>query len=159
MRHLITAGIAAAALTAGVTAPGADTVTYFGKLGDLYLYQASQDDGAWNVGDVVSLTGMDKLTSTLSPPGFGVAFNPYQAIWTCNQATNGDITFGVLSIEAAGSISWSIAANGGSSGSVTGPEYVPEPVTAILFSVGLLTLGLSARRRRAAGQSRIRGRV
>jgi len=159
VRHLITAAIAAAALTAGVTAAGADTVTYFGKLDNWYLYEASQDDGAWSVGDIVSLTDMDKVNTVMVPPGFSVAYSPYEATWTCAQATGGTVTFGVESVEAGGSISWSIAADGGSSGSVTGPQYVPEPVTAILFSVGLLTLGVSARRRRAPGQSRIRGRV
>jgi hypothetical protein len=119
----------------------ADTLSYLGQGGGTYWYLASAtDDFTWNTGDVVSLTGMDNLTAANAPFGFSVAYTPWAATWTCTEDFAGVAVFTVDSAAIAGQVSYSIVSGSGSSGSIEGPEYTPEPTTVMMFSAGLFAL-------------------
>jgi len=138
-------------LVANVAA--ADSVTFFFHSESVYLYKGSQSDGDWNVGDTITLTGLDHVFRAQPISGFSVEFSQYAATWTCTQATTTDpLWFTVESTEGEGSVTWGIDAESTSSGGVTGPAYVPEPATTALFSAGLLALGIGVVRRRKSSR-------
>jgi len=154
MRRRLVCVFAVVLLLGAAATAGADSVTFITKAGTLYLYEASQDNGGWSVGDTISLTGMDKVFQIETPGHFTGTSNALSATWTCTEAMTGDPWFGVYSNESAGTISWGIAAESTSAGSVTGPGYVPEPLTAVIFSAGLVALGAMLVRRRAERRAR-----
>jgi hypothetical protein len=150
MRRLLIVGIAATVLAASMGVAGADTVTYFAESFDWFLYRGDATDGTFEAGDTITISGMDLVSNVLTPSGFSVVFGPYAATWTALQDVGGVQFFGVLSTEVAGTVPWTVTSGDSGSGTVTGPQYVPEPATLALFSVGLLALGVRARRRRAS---------
>ena len=148
MRRLLTVAIAAAVLAGCMAVASADTVTFFAKSDDWYLYRADATNSTFEAGDTITLSGMDKVTNALTPSGFSVVFDRFTATWTALQDVTGVQFFGVLSTEVSGTIPWDVSSIDSGSGTVTGPEYVPEPASVVLFSAGLMALGLRARRRR-----------
>ncbi len=152
MRRLLTVAIAATVFAVSLGVAGADTVTFFAQSDDWYLYRGDSTDGTFETGDTITVSGMDLVTNVLTPSGFSVVFGPYAATWTALQDVSGVQFFGVLSTETAGSVPWTVTSDDSGSGTVTGPQFVPEPATIALFSMGLLTLGVGARRRRASAE-------
>jgi hypothetical protein len=148
MRQTLTVTIAVVLVAASVGTAAADSLNYILHVGELYIYQGVADDGGWDVGDTLALTGMDYVYDTSGPNTWSWVSDKYSATWTCIQATSGLQYFMVASTEGEGWISWAIDSSHDGSGTVRGPEYVPEPATTALFSVGLMGLGAGVWRRK-----------
>jgi hypothetical protein len=122
----------------------ADSMLYLGQVGTNYKYKAEASDANWDPGDVIALTNLDGVTSASEPVGFVVLYSAYGVTWTCVQAVGGPKTLTVQSAVAPGQVAWTIISNDSGSGPITGPEYIPEPATTVLFGGGLIVLAAVA---------------
>ncbi|MFQ5809736.1 MAG: PEP-CTERM sorting domain-containing protein [Armatimonadota bacterium] len=145
--------LAVLAAACGAAPALADSLTFKNQSAGRYHYGATATNNRWDPGDVIALTGLEQVTDANAPPGFSVAFSPYEVTWTCLQQTAGQLSLRIDSVAAAGDVSWDIQSPDPGSGTVTGPAYVPEPETIALFGGGLILLvGLAWRRKRLASR-------
>jgi hypothetical protein len=128
-----------------------DTLTFIGRNGD-YRYRATSSDNGWDVGDTITLTGLEQVTDARAPGGFTVVFTPYTVTWTCIEARGGKPMLRVESIAGLGDAFYTIQSGDPGAGIIAGPAYVPEPMTLVLFSAGLLLLMAAWRRRSPSAQ-------
>jgi hypothetical protein len=149
-RSTIAASLLAVCLLAGGAAPlVCDSLSFVSHGNSRYQYKAEASDNRWDPGDIIVLSGLEQVTGAEGPKGFTVELSPYTVTWTCIELTHGKPHFDVYSVAAEGDSPYIIASSDPGSGSVTGPAYVPEPMTIALFGGGLLTLAAALRRRRS----------
>ncbi|MFQ5809634.1 MAG: PEP-CTERM sorting domain-containing protein [Armatimonadota bacterium] len=136
-------------LADGVPPAFCDSLAFIGRTNGRYRYRAFSSDNGWDIGDSITLTGMEQITGASAPGSFVVSeVTPYTVTWTCISDRGGRPILNVFSIAGEGDIAYSIASGNPGSGTVTGPAYVPEPAAIALFSGGLIVLGGCVWRRR-----------
>ena len=128
-----------------------DTLTFVGR-NSHYRYRATSTSNGWAVGDTITLSGLEQVTGANAPGGFTVVFTPYTVTWTCIAARGGKPMLFVESLAGQGDSSYTIQSANPGAGTIAGPAYVPEPVTLVLFSAGLMLLMAAWRRRSPAAQ-------
>ena len=142
-------------LTGGTASVVADSLTFIGRTSDRYRYRAESSDNGWQVGDTIVLSGLEQVAGAEAPKGFKVdALTPYSVTWTCIEERPGRPHFEVYSVAAEGDVLYTITSSPPTTGTVTGPAYVPEPMTVLLFCSGLFTLAAAVRRRRSLAACR-----
>ena len=125
-----------------------DTVLFSSQSPGVYDYRAQATDNRWDPGDTITLTGLDQITGATSPNKFTVAFTPFSVTWTCIQQASGQQNLRIDSLGAAGTVSWGIQSGDPGAGTVTGPAYVPEAASILMFCGGLILLGGAVARSR-----------
>ncbi len=140
------------ALIGEASPASSDTLTFLG-LNGRYRYRAISTDNGWDVGDTITLSGLQQITGASTPGGWTVAWTQYSVTWTCIQSKGGRPLLNVYSVALPGDSSYFIQSADPVAGTITGPAYVPEPTTIILFSAGLTLLGTALRRRGLAGDA------
>jgi len=132
----------------GLMPAACDSVTYVGHSPGRYWYFATASDRRWDVGDVIRLEGMEQVTDAGGwRGGLEVAYTAQSVTWTCTRARPGRMVLTLSSTALAGQIPFSIASNSPATGLTTGPQYLPEPTTTILFCGGLIALAALVGRR------------
>jgi len=133
---------------AGGMAPAlCDSITYVGSSPGRYRYRAMASDNRWDVGDIIRLEGVEQLTDVSVPGGFTVEYTAWGVTWTCIEARGGRPGLSLWSVAGAGQIAFSIESDSPASGTLTGPQYLPEPTTTIMFCGGLMALAAAVWRR------------